>query len=78
MSRIINSPDSNGSLPLSLAITSKNLEMVEILMREGAKVSHESIITAARSVLYTISKYEFNLAKVICAIMQSPRMENVT
>ena len=49
---IINSLDSNGSLPLSLAITSKNLKMVEILMKKGAKVDHDSIITAARSVFY--------------------------
>ena len=51
VSNIINSPDSNKSLPLSLAITSKNLKMVDILMRKGAKVDHDSIITAARSVL---------------------------
>ena len=51
VSSIINSPDSNRSLPLSLAITSKNLKMVEILMEKGAKVDHNSIITAARSVL---------------------------
>ena len=51
VSEIINSPDSNRSLPLSLAITSKNLKMVEILMKKGAKVDHNSIITAARSVL---------------------------
>ena len=48
---IINSPDSNRSLPLSLAITSKNLKMVEILMSKGAIVNHDSIITAARRVL---------------------------
>ena len=48
---IINNPDSNGSLPLSLAITSKNPKMVDILMEKGAKVDHDSIITAARSVL---------------------------
>ena len=48
VSNIINSPDSNGSLPLSLAITSKNLTMVDILMNKGAKVDHDSIITAAR------------------------------
>ena len=53
---IINSPDSNGSLPLSLAITSKNLKMVDILMKKGAKVNHDSIITAARSVLCLKSK----------------------
>ena len=51
VSEIINSPDSNGSLPLSLAITSKNLKMVDILMKKGARVNHESIITAARSKL---------------------------
>ena len=51
VSNIINSPDSNKSLPLSLAITSKNLKMVDILIRKGAKVDHDSIITAARSVL---------------------------
>lgn len=51
VSSIINSLDSNGSLPLSLAITSKNLTMVDILMKKGAKVDHDSIITAARSVL---------------------------
>ena len=49
---IINSLDSNGSLPLSLAITSKNLKMVKILMEKGAKVDHDSMITAARSVFY--------------------------
>ena len=53
VSNIINNPDSNGSLPLSLAITSKNLEMVDILMEKGAKVDHDSIITAARLVLWS-------------------------
>ena len=52
VSGIINKPDSNGSLPLSLAITSKNLNMVKILMVKGAMVDKEAIITAARSLIY--------------------------
>ena len=57
LSEIINSQDSNGSLPLSLAITSKNLTMVDILMKKGAKVNHDSIITAARLVLWPEMKW---------------------
>ena len=57
VSEIINDPDSNGSLPISLAITSKNLEMVEVLLKNGATVNEDTIFTAARSVqfAYTIS-----------------------
>ena len=51
VSHIINSPNSNGSLPMSLAITSRNLKMVDILMKKGAKVNEDTIITAARCVL---------------------------
>ena len=58
VSEIINSPDSNGSLPMSLAITSRNLKMVEILMKRGATVYEESIITAARYELYFYCKKE--------------------
>ena len=47
---IINVPDSNGSLPISLAVTSKNLKMVDILMENGAVVNQETVLTAARSV----------------------------
>ena len=36
VSKIINEPDNNGSLPITLAITSKNLEMVEILLENGS------------------------------------------
>ena len=50
VSEIINNPDSNGSLPISLAITSKNLEMVEILLKNGATVNEDTIFTAARLV----------------------------
>ena len=49
-SSIINVPDSNGSLPISLAVTSKNLKMVDILMKNGAEVNQETVLTAARSV----------------------------
>ena len=45
---IINSPDSNGSLPINLAIVSNNLEMMKILMDEGAKVSDDTIYSAAK------------------------------
>ena len=45
---IINSADNNGSLPLNLAIESNNLEMMEILIKEGARVSEETIYAAAR------------------------------
>ena len=34
---------------ISLAITSKNLEMVEILLENRAKVNKDTIFTAARS-----------------------------
>ena len=47
---IINVPDSNGSLPISLAVTSKNRTMVDILMENGAEVNQETVLTAARSV----------------------------
>ena len=50
VSEIINNRDSNGSLPISLAITSKNLKMVEILLENGATVNEDTIFTAARSV----------------------------
>ena len=52
VSKIINEPDNNGSLPITLAITSKNLEMVEILLESGAKVDEDTIFTAARSVQF--------------------------
>ena len=48
VSKIINDSDKNGSLPISLAITSKNVKMVEILLTNGAKVTEDTIITAAR------------------------------
>ena len=48
MQAIINSADNNGSLPLNLAIESNNLEMMEILIKEGARVSEETIYAAAR------------------------------
>ena len=59
VSEIINDPDSNGSLPISLAITSKNLEMVEVLLKNGATVNEDTIFTAARSVqfAYTINAH---------------------
>ena len=50
VSEIINNPDSNGSLPISLAITSKNLKMVKILLENGATVNEDTIFTAARLV----------------------------
>ena len=49
---IINDPDSNESLPISLAITSKNLEMVDILLENGAKVNEDTIFTAARLIQF--------------------------
>ena len=58
MQEIINSADSNGSLPLNLAIESNNLEMMEILIKEGARVSEETIYAAARE--------EASTPKVIC------------
>ena len=52
-SSIIDVPDSNGSLPISLAVTSKNLKMVDILMKNKAQVNQEKGLTAARSVATT-------------------------
>ena len=48
LGEIINDLDSNESLPISLAITSKNLAIVEILLENGAKVNEDTIFTAAR------------------------------
>ena len=45
---IINAADNNGALPISLAITSKNLSMMEVLIQKGAIVDEETILTAAR------------------------------
>ena len=45
---IINTPDNNGALPISLAITSKNLNMMEVLIEKGAIVDEETILAAAR------------------------------
>ena len=47
--KIINDPDKNELLPLCYAITNKNLEMVETLLKEGAHVVHGTMLTAARS-----------------------------
>ena len=46
--RIINSPDNDDSYPLHLAIENGNLEMINILMEEGAKPSEQAITCAAR------------------------------
>ena len=48
MQGIINSADNNGSVPLNLAVESNNLEMMEILIKEGARVSEDTIYAAAR------------------------------
>ena len=45
---IINSPDSNGHPPLHLAIESRNVDLMKILLDEGAEVSEESFNCAAR------------------------------
>ena len=48
VTKIINTPDNNGALPISLAITSKNLNMMEVLIEKGAIVDEETILAAAR------------------------------
>ena len=48
VTEIINTPDNNGALPISLAITSKNLNMMEVLIEKGAIVDEETILAAAR------------------------------
>ena len=48
MKKILNSPDNDDSYPLHLAIESNNLEMIDILMGEGAKLSEQAITCAAR------------------------------
>ena len=48
MKQIINSPDSNGHVPLRLAIESGNVDLMKILLREGAQVSPETFRWAAR------------------------------
>ena len=44
--------DANDSVPLNLAIESKNKEMMEILIKKGIGVSEDSILTAARCLFY--------------------------
>ena len=48
---IINSPDKNGCFPLDLAITSNNLDMVDVLTNIGVKVTEDTMSAAARLVL---------------------------
>ena len=52
VTEIINTPDNNRALPISLAITSKNLNMMMVLIDKGAIVDEDTIITAARSVVH--------------------------
>ena len=49
-------PDVNGSVPLNLAIESKNKEMLDILIKKGIGVSEDSILTAARCVFIYVFK----------------------
>ena len=48
LQKIINSPDNNDSYPLHLAIENGNHKMMDILIREGAKLSEQAINYAAR------------------------------
>ena len=48
MKKIINLPDSNGHTPLHLAIESGNVDLMKILLTEGAQVSEETYKSAAR------------------------------
>ena len=49
-------PDVNGSVPLNLAIESKNKKMLDILIKKGIGVSEDSILTAARCVYFYVFK----------------------
>ena len=44
----INTPDYNGMLPISFATTSRNVNMMEVLIEKGAIVNEETILAAAR------------------------------
>ena len=44
----INTPDYNGMLPISFATTSRNVNMMEVLIEKGAIVNKETILAAAR------------------------------
>ena len=59
-------PDVNGSVPLNLAIESKNKKMLEILIKKGIGVSEDSILTAARCVFVCIQKSTFILQDRRC------------
>ena len=48
VTKILNTVDKNGFLPLAHAIKSKNLEMVNTLLKEGAQATKDTMITAAR------------------------------
>ena len=48
--------DANDSVPLNLAIESKNKEMLQILIKKGIGVSEDSILTAARCICMCIQK----------------------
>ena len=51
VSTILNSPDNDDSYPLHLAIENGNLNMIDILLREGVEPSEQAITCAARSVI---------------------------
>ena len=60
-------PDVNGSVPLNLAIESKNKKMLDILIEKGIGVSEDSILTAARCVfVFCIQKSTFILQDRRC------------
>ena len=48
--KIINDQDKNELLPLCYAITNRNLQMVEMLLKKGAHVVQGTMLAAARSV----------------------------
>ena len=59
-------PDANDSVPLNLAIESKNKKMLEILIKKGIGVSEDSILTAARCVCMCVQKSTFILQDGRC------------
>ena len=59
-------PDANDSVPLNLAIESKNKKMLEILIKKGIGVSEDSILTAARCFFICVQKSIFILQDRRC------------